>query len=83
MSRMTWESAPPGYFTEPCRAWWGPDWRPVGEWGRNEVAISQAASRGRDTQIKAGYTGSVMGMSKLADAAVARYKAQRKPCQTE
>jgi len=71
-----WRSG--GWYTDPCRAWWGPGWRPYGDWGRNEVAISDAASRGRDTQLSRGYTGSIVGISKAAAATTAMYKAHAK-----
>lgn len=62
---------PPGHFTAPCRAWFGQHWKPHGEWGRNEVMHAAAAARGRETQLAAGYTGSIAGISKHADARLA------------
>lgn len=66
---------PPGHFTTPCRAWFGEHWRPYGEWGRNSVAIYNAAARGRETQLAAGYSGSLPGLSKRADARLAAVSA--------
>jgi hypothetical protein len=64
---------PEGYFTEPCRAWWGEHWQPFGGWGANEIARAQAAVRGRDAQLAAGYTGSIAGISKASAASIQLY----------
>jgi hypothetical protein len=60
---MGWDGYPAGYFTDPCRAWFGPGWEPLGSWGRDDIAIRDAAVRGRNTQLAAGYTGTIQGLT--------------------
>lgn len=73
---------PPGWYTEPVRAWFGADWQPATDWGGNAVVFSERARDARGVRLAAGDTGSIAGLSKRSDAllaatAIARAKAAR------
>jgi hypothetical protein len=43
------------YFTEPCRAWWGEDWKPIIQTEkRSSSEASRASSEARDRLIEQG-----------------------------
>lgn len=62
---------PPGWFTEPVRAWFGPFWRPQTDWGDDAVTLSERARAGRETQAARGESGGVVGLSRRNDARLA------------
>ena len=73
---------PPGWYTEPVRAWFGAHWQPATNWGQDLVAASARAAAGRAVRVAAGDSGSIVGLSKrsdalLAAATIARAKAAR------
>jgi hypothetical protein len=62
---------PPGWFTEPVRAWFGPDWQPATVWGHDAVTLSARARAGREARVALGDGGSVAGLSRRNDARLA------------
>jgi hypothetical protein len=72
----TW-ARPAGYWTAPCRAWFGAHWTPRSEWGASHLKVSQAATRGRETQLANGYSGSLAGLSKRSDKRLAEVEGPR------
>jgi len=65
----------PGYWTELMIIHnFPPNWEPASEWGLSTVAVSAAATRGRETQVARGYDGSIAGISRLSDGMIAQYR---------
>jgi hypothetical protein len=56
---------------------WPPGWLPATDWGKDAVAHSQAAQKGRQTMLDNGIDGSIAGISRLADIAIANYRRER------
>lgn len=67
---------PPGYFLEPVYAWFGPDWQPATQWGRNDVAVGERATAAREVLVAQGQTGSISGLSRRSDARLAAVSMQ-------
>lgn len=68
---------PPGYYTEPVRAWFGADWQPATDWGGNAVVSAERATAARAVRLAAGDTGSIPGLSKRSDALLAASTIER------
>lgn len=68
---------PPGWFTEPVRAWFGAHWQPATEWGRNVLADSERAREARGVRVAAGDAGSIAGLSRRSDALLAAVAIER------
>lgn len=65
------QGRPPGWYTQPVRAWFGADWKPATSWGENVVVLSARARAGREARLLRGEAGSVVGLSKNNDARLA------------
>ena len=66
----------PGYWTELMIIHdWPKDWKPSTDWGKDSGAHSEAAVRGRETQLANGQTGTIVGLSKAADDGSESYRA--------
>lgn len=68
---------PPGWYTEPVRAWFGAHWQPATDWGQDLVAASARAAAGRAVRVAAGDSGSIAGLSKRSDALLAASTIER------
>lgn len=62
---------PPGWYTEPVRAWFGPSWEPATRWGGNDVQLSDRARQARETRVAQGDGGGIAGLSQRNDARLA------------
>lgn len=63
----------PGYWTELVITHdWPPGWEPS-EWGTQHAALSAIAAEARAARVEQGHSGTIVGLSKHADARLAGF----------